>query len=65
MKLLIVCLLLLSLTGCVLENVQSAAQKVTNKVCAMSLMEREALRATIDVATFPNKIRVECAGQAN
>lgn len=52
----------LLLTGCsIMGTVQDSAKKVVDKVCEMSPAEREALRSTIDAATAPHKIRVECA----
>lgn len=59
MKYVFLATILLMTAAC--STVKDYAKEVTDKVCSMNVEDREALRTTVDAATFPNKIRVECA----
>ncbi|NIB44775.1 hypothetical protein HBA55_34665 [Pseudomaricurvus alkylphenolicus] len=50
-------------SGCNEERVEAVAQKVVTRWCDMHTGSREALRARIDKATAPHRIRIECAGE--
>lgn len=54
----------IALSGCNLTPTKTpaAAKAVTDKICNMSVEGRQLVRKKVDAATFPNKIRVECAG---
>ncbi len=58
----LICLVLFLSACSQTPHINSAAKEVTEKVCNASTQTRAALREQVDEATFPNKIRVQCAG---
>ena len=62
MKLLAVAVVILLLSGCSLASEAiDKAKWVTDYVCTMTPAEKTALAERVDKATYPNRIRVECA----
>jgi len=62
MKYLLIVLVVATLSGCSLANEAiDKAKWVTDYVCTMTPAEKTALAERVDKATYPNRIRVECA----
>lgn len=56
-KLLLVPILTISLTGCI---AYTPVKFATDKVCAATDAQQEVLAEQFDAATFPHRVRVEC-----
>jgi len=59
MKILLISLSILMLTGC--SALEKRIASVTQSVCDMSSAEQQVVAQKADAITYPNKIRVECA----
>lgn len=52
--------LAVSVAGC--SSMQGIATKYAEHVCSLPPYDRALLRGAVDNATYPHRVRVECAG---
>ena len=49
---------IITLTGC--ASIEGSVKRVTDEVCSMTELDKQALAAKFDEITAPNKVRVIC-----